>query len=129
MSLQVNFTTHGRELKAAYDAILRPADPKSGDNWAIFGYDKGSNDLKVLGQGAGGLEELEDEFVDGKIQYAFVRIIDPNSQLNKFILIAWVRNCPVCCMREKEKKSGVERKRDRRRLWLSWATWNIQGHT
>ncbi|KFH65254.1 hypothetical protein MVEG_08735 [Podila verticillata NRRL 6337] len=89
MSLQVNFTTHGRELKAAYDAILRPADPKSGDNWAIFGYDKGSNDLKVLGQGAGGLEELEDEFVDGKIQYAFVRIIDPNSQLNKFILIAW----------------------------------------
>ncbi|KAG0030373.1 hypothetical protein BGZ81_002755 [Podila clonocystis] len=89
MSLQVNFTTHGRELKAAYDAILRPADPKSGDNWAMFGYDKGSNDLKVLGQGAGGLEELEDEFVDGKIQYAFVRIIDPNSQLNKFILIAW----------------------------------------
>ncbi|KAG0341989.1 hypothetical protein BG000_007313 [Podila horticola] len=89
MSLQVNFTTHGRELKAAYDAILRPADPKSGDNWALFGYDKGSNDLKVLGQGAGGLEELEDEFVDGKIQYAFARIIDPNSQLNKFILIAW----------------------------------------
>ncbi|KAG0349396.1 hypothetical protein BG005_011013 [Podila minutissima] len=89
MSLQVNFTTHGRELKAAYDAILRPTDAKSGDNWAMFGYDKGSNDLKVLGQGAGGLEELEDEFVDGKIQYAFARIIDPNSQLNKFILIGW----------------------------------------
>lgn len=89
-SHQVNLSTHGHDLKAAYDSILRPTDAKNGDNWALFGYDKGTNDLKVLGRGSGGLEELEDEFVDGKIQYAFVRIIDPNSQLNKFILIAWV---------------------------------------
>ncbi|KAF9278837.1 hypothetical protein BGZ68_008325 [Mortierella alpina] len=89
MSLQVNFTAHGHDLKAAYEAILRPSDPQNGDNWAMFGYDKGTNDLKVLGQGNGGLEELEDEFADGKIQYAFVRIIDPNTQLNKFILIGW----------------------------------------
>ncbi|KAG0075447.1 hypothetical protein BGZ90_009881 [Linnemannia elongata] len=89
MSLQVNFTTHGHDLKATYESILRPADPKTGNNWAMFGYDKGTNDLKVLGQGDGGLEELEDEFMDGKIQYAFARIIDPNTELNKFILIAW----------------------------------------
>ncbi|KAG9321746.1 hypothetical protein KVV02_006746 [Mortierella alpina] len=89
MSLQVNFTAHGHDLRAAYEAILRPADPQTSDNWAMFGYDKGTNDLKVLGQGNGGLEELEDEFADGKIQYAFVRIIDPNTQLNKFILIGW----------------------------------------
>jgi hypothetical protein len=90
MSLQVNFTTHGHELKAAYEDILRPVNPQGGNNWALFGYDKGTNDLKVLGQGSGGLEELEDEFADGKIQYAFVRIVDPYSQLNKFVLIAWV---------------------------------------
>lgn len=89
MSLQVNFTTYGHELKAAYEDILRPVNPQSGNNWALFGYDKGTNDLKVLGQGSGGLEELEDEFADGKIQYAFVRIVDPYSQLNKFVLIAW----------------------------------------
>ncbi|KAG0321865.1 hypothetical protein BGZ97_010019, partial [Linnemannia gamsii] len=89
MSLQVNFTTHGHELKAAYEDILRPVNPQGGNNWALFGYDKGTNDLKVLGQGSGGLEELEDEFADGKIQYAFVRIVDPYSQLNKFVLIAW----------------------------------------
>ncbi|KAK3810764.1 MAG: hypothetical protein J3Q66DRAFT_287055 [Benniella sp.] len=89
MSLQVNFSTHGHELKAAYEAILQPADPKKDDNWAIFGYDKGTNDLKVLGQGNGGLEELQEEFMDGKIQYAFVRIVDPYSQLNKFVFIAW----------------------------------------
>ncbi|KAF9127087.1 hypothetical protein BG015_004600, partial [Linnemannia schmuckeri] len=89
MSLQVNFTTHGHDLKATYESILRPTDPKTSNNWAMFGYDKGTNDLKVLGQGDGGLEELEDEFMDGKIQYAFARIIDPNTELNKFILIAW----------------------------------------
>jgi len=38
----------------------------------------------------GGLEELEDEFNDGKIQYAFVRIIDPNTELPKLVLIGWV---------------------------------------
>ncbi|KAI1312244.1 hypothetical protein EDD11_003044 [Mortierella claussenii] len=89
MSLQVNFTTHSHDLRDAYEAILRPSDPKSGDNWAIFGYDKGTNDLKVLGRGNGGLEELQDEFMDGKIQYAFTRIVEPYSQLNKFVLIAW----------------------------------------
>ncbi|KAK3845409.1 MAG: hypothetical protein J3R72DRAFT_29380 [Linnemannia gamsii] len=89
MSLQVNFTTYGHELKAAYEDILRPANPQGSNNWALFGYDKGTNDLKVLGQGSGGLEELEDEFADGKIQYAFVRLVDPYSQLNKFVLIAW----------------------------------------
>ncbi|KAK3843474.1 MAG: hypothetical protein J3R72DRAFT_440908 [Linnemannia gamsii] len=89
MSLQVSFTTHGHDLKATYESILRPTNPQNSNNWAMFGYDKGTNDLKVLGQGDGGLEELEDEFMDGKIQYAFVRIIDPNTELNKFILIAW----------------------------------------
>ncbi|KAF9437008.1 hypothetical protein BGZ76_002278 [Entomortierella beljakovae] len=89
MSLQVNFNTHGHDLKAAYEAVLNPSDPKNGDNWTVFGYDKGSNDLKVLSQGNGGLEELEEEFVDGKIQYAFARVVDPYSQLNKFVLVAW----------------------------------------
>ncbi|KAF9581777.1 hypothetical protein BGW38_001088 [Lunasporangiospora selenospora] len=90
MSLQVNFTTHGQELRAAYEAVLKPSDPNSSDNnWALFGYDKGTNDLKVLGQGDGGLEELEEEFSDTKIQFAFVRVQDPYSKLNKFVFINW----------------------------------------
>ncbi|CAE6507099.1 unnamed protein product [Rhizoctonia solani] len=49
----------------------------------------GSNDLKVQDTGSGGLEALEEEFSDGKMQYAFVRVKDPNSQLNKFVQINW----------------------------------------
>ncbi|KAG0227524.1 hypothetical protein BGW42_002916 [Actinomortierella wolfii] len=86
MSLQVNFTTHGKDLRVTYEDILNSS---SANDWALFGYDKGTNDLKVLGTGSGGLEELQDEFVDGKIQYAFVRVVDPNSNLNKFVLIGW----------------------------------------
>ncbi|KAF9971519.1 hypothetical protein BGZ73_005525 [Actinomortierella ambigua] len=86
MSLQVNFTTHGKDLRVTYEDILNSS---SGNDWALFGYDKGTNDLKVLGTGNGGLEELQEEFVDGKIQYAFARVTDPNSNLNKFVLIGW----------------------------------------
>ena len=34
--------------------------------------------------------DLTDEFSDGRIQFAFVRVKDPNSGLPKFVLIAWV---------------------------------------
>lgn len=38
----------------------------------------------------GELEELIEEFNDGKVQFAFVKVKDPNSGLPKFVLIAWV---------------------------------------
>ncbi|CAG8453025.1 7220_t:CDS:10, partial [Scutellospora calospora] len=59
------------------------------DKWVIYGYDKGGSDLKVLGTGDGGLDELQEEFNDGKIQYAYVKVKDPNSELPKFIFIGW----------------------------------------
>lgn len=38
----------------------------------------------------GELEDLIEEFNDGKVQFAFVKVRDPNSGLPKFVLIAWV---------------------------------------
>lgn len=37
----------------------------------------------------GDLTDLIDEFSDGRIQFAFVRVNDPNTSLPKFVLIAW----------------------------------------
>jgi drebrin-like protein len=48
MSLKVNFATHSKELNTTYKAVLNGDD---GVSWALFGYDKGTNDLKVLGSG------------------------------------------------------------------------------
>lgn len=60
------------DLTEAYNAVLS-GDPNT--NWALFSYS--GNDLKVSGTGNGGLEELEEEFSDGRIQYAFVRVVHP----------------------------------------------------
>lgn len=42
----------------------------------------------------GELEDLIEEFNDGKVQFAFVKVRDPNSGLPKFVLIAWVCSFP-----------------------------------
>ncbi|KAF8555847.1 actin depolymerizing protein [Imleria badia] len=83
MSLQVNLSS--KEINDAYQNVVagRRID------WAVFTYDKGTNDIKVQSTGDGGLEELQEEFSDGKIQYAFARVIDPNSKLAKFVQINW----------------------------------------
>lgn len=60
MSLQVNLA--GRDILQAYQDVLNARDI----DWALFSYEKGSNDLKVQSTGNGGLEELEEEFSDGR---------------------------------------------------------------
>lgn len=66
MSLQINLT--GRDLAQAYQDVLNARDI----DWALFTYEKGTNDLKLQSTGDGGLEELEEEFSDGR---SFARII------------------------------------------------------
>ena len=60
MSLQVNLSS--RDLTQAYQDVVNA----NGIDWAIFTYDKGTNDLKVQATGDGGLEELHEEFSDGR---------------------------------------------------------------
>ena len=60
MSLQINLS--GRELAQAYQDVLNA----NGIDWALFTYEKGTNDLRLQNTGDGGLEELEDEFSDGR---------------------------------------------------------------
>lgn len=60
MSLQINLSS--REILEAYEDVVNG----KGIDWAIFTYEGRSNDLKVQGTGNGGLEELEEEFSDGR---------------------------------------------------------------
>ena len=39
----------------------------------------------------GGIEEMVDELSGGKVMYAYLRVIDPNTQLPKNVLVNWVR--------------------------------------
>lgn len=38
----------------------------------------------------GGLDEVVEEMNGGKVLYAFLRVIDPNTELPKNVLINWV---------------------------------------
>lgn len=60
MSLGVNLSS--RELLTAYQAVLNGEEA----NWTIFTYEKASNDLRVQASGSGGLDELSEEFSDGR---------------------------------------------------------------
>ncbi|RKP03033.1 hypothetical protein CXG81DRAFT_17387 [Caulochytrium protostelioides] len=89
MSQQINFQP------SVLDGFQAVRDGDIG-SWALFSYDKGSNDLKLFEQGGlihgdldGGLEALQDEFEASKIQYAAVKVNEPISKLPKLVLISW----------------------------------------
>lgn len=46
----------------------------------------------------GELSELIEEFNEGKVQFAFVKVKDSNSGLAKFVLIGWVRRLMPHCV-------------------------------
>jgi len=83
--MSISFAVHQKAMTEAYKAILDDANDM---DWALFSY-KGNNELYLEDSGEDGLGELETEFNSGKMQYAFVRVLDPNTQLKKFILIIW----------------------------------------
>ena len=56
---------------------------------ALFGYANKSNDLELVSKGSG-LDDLAEEFNSCKILYALIRVIDPNTELSKFVLVNWV---------------------------------------
>jgi hypothetical protein len=43
----------------------------------------------------GELVDFVDEFSDGKIQFGFLRVKDPNTSLLKYVLVGWV-SCQLC---------------------------------
>jgi hypothetical protein len=60
MSLQVNLSS--KDIGQAYQDVVNA----NGIDWVILTYEKGSNDLRVQATGDGGLNELEEEFSDGR---------------------------------------------------------------
>ena len=80
-------------MQAAWKAVL---DPEDATDWALFGYDGASFDLKLVAQGEDGLVEMMDDLNATRVMYAFVRVTDPKTALDKFVLINWQGEaCPA----------------------------------
>lgn len=56
----------------------------------MFGYEGQTNNLKIVGTGDGGLEEMIDQLSSSHIMYAFCKVIDTKTSLPKCLLINWV---------------------------------------
>ena len=60
-------------------------------DWALFGYLPNTFELKLVGKGDSGLDELVQELNPSAIMYAFVRI-DCSSDLREFVFLHWQVN-------------------------------------
>ena len=104
----LNTSLEGPAISKAYQSIVEspgPANPNAAASttygqWAIFAVqaplvsafqNEGGKEsvLRVFRTGEGELSDMSDEFSEGKIQYGFVKVKDPNTTLQKSVFIAW----------------------------------------
>lgn len=84
--MSVNFSKNQEEISKAWRQV---ADFKDSQNWALFGYEGTTNNIKLMASGSNGLKGLVQEFNCSLIQYAFIRVIDREIDINKLVLINW----------------------------------------
>ena len=82
---RIDLSTNGKQIGAAYDEIRNAT---SSNTWVVFGYDGKSPTLIVKEKGDD-WDELVDEMSASKILYAYIRVLDSNTGLNKFVLVNW----------------------------------------
>ncbi|KZL69091.1 actin binding protein (SH3 domain-containing protein), partial [Colletotrichum tofieldiae] len=106
----LNLSINGPSIKSSYQGVINGPPPNSSSptyaQWALFSVqaplanafqDSGSKESVLKVQSTGGvlpradgeLSDLIEDFNEGRIQFAFVKVKDPNSGLPKNALIAW----------------------------------------
>ncbi|KAI0443329.1 hypothetical protein F4803DRAFT_515717 [Xylaria telfairii] len=101
----LNLSINGPSIKSSYQGVINAPAPPAGSSstygqWVLLSVqaplanafqDSGNKEsvLKVQSTGDGELEDLIEDFSEGRIQFAFVKIKDPNTGLPKYALIAW----------------------------------------
>ncbi|XP_030766037.1 drebrin-like protein [Sitophilus oryzae] len=84
--MTVDLSKNNAALKEAWKDVL---NDKTDTNWALFGYEGQTNTLKLVSKGDGGINELREDLNSGKVMYAFVKLYDPKTSLDKCVLINW----------------------------------------
>lgn len=84
--MSVNFSKNQEAIIKAWREVVESKDTQ---NWALFGYEGTTNNIKLMETGSNGLKGLVQEFNCSLIQYAFIRVIDKELGINKLVLINW----------------------------------------
>ncbi|XP_077136568.1 uncharacterized protein LOC143793463 [Ranitomeya variabilis] len=82
----LNLDTYSLSLITAREDII---SARSSTDWAVFTYEKKWS-LKLLDSGVGGLDELTRRFSKNLVQYGLCRVHDPNTGVQRVVLIHWV---------------------------------------
>ncbi|KAI0404911.1 hypothetical protein F4802DRAFT_564709 [Xylaria palmicola] len=101
----LNLSINGPSIKSSYQGVVNAPAPPAGSSstygqWVLLSvqaplavaFQDGGNKesvLKVQSTGNGELDDLIEDFSEGRIQFAFVKVKDPNTGLPKYALIAW----------------------------------------
>ncbi|CAD6589702.1 MAG: hypothetical protein ASARMPRED_004174 [Alectoria sarmentosa] len=104
----LNLSTNGPSITKSYQSIVNAPPPSANASksptycqWAVysvstplanaFQHDAGGKEsvLKVQSIGEGEMVDLIDEFSDGRVQFAYAKVKDPNTTLPKSVLIGW----------------------------------------
>lgn len=103
----LNLSTNGPSITKSYQSVVNAPAPTGSaassatyGQWAVFSVsaplanafqDAGNKEsvLKVQSTGEGELIDLIEEFSDGRVQFAYVKVKDSNTGLPKNALIAW----------------------------------------
>jgi len=100
----LNLSINGPSIRSSYQGVINGPNLSSASptqaQWALFSVqapllnafqDSAAKEsiLKVETTGDGELSELIEDFNEGRIQFAFVKVKDPNTGLPKYVLIAW----------------------------------------
>ncbi|TPX17400.1 uncharacterized protein E0L32_003043 [Thyridium curvatum] len=100
----LNLSINGPSIKSSYQGVVNATLPSSSSStfahWALFTVqaplmnafqDSAAKEsiLKVQDTGEGEIDELIEDFNEGRIQFAYLKVKDPNTGLPKNVLIAW----------------------------------------
>ena len=103
----LNLSANGPSITNSYQKVVNSPPPSGAaassptyGQWAVYSVQaplvsafqtdsSKESILKVQTTGEGELIDLIEEFSDGRIQFAFVKVKDPNTTLPKSVLIAW----------------------------------------
>ncbi|KAJ5772802.1 hypothetical protein N7457_007698 [Penicillium paradoxum] len=102
----LNLSSNGPSISKSYQTVVNASPPSGNERsstygqWAVFSVstplvsafqqDGGKESvLKVQSTGEGELADLIDEFSEGRVQFAFVKVTDPNTRLPKNVLVGW----------------------------------------
>ncbi|XP_063697165.1 drebrin-like protein [Culicoides brevitarsis] len=84
--MSVDLEKNKSSILDAYKDVLSDS---SETDWLLLGYEGTTNVLKVISKGDGGLMELQEDLNAGKVLYGFIKILEPEAQVTKYVLLHW----------------------------------------